>query len=74
MRYTKYGKHILEGGSFMEKYYNKKSRWKHLFKNTSITILILTVFILLFNMYIKVDVNENNTIQTQKLSRNSRSS
>lgn len=56
----------------MAKYYNKNNKWKHFFKTTSITILILLVIILLYNMYIKVDVNENKDVSVQKLSRDGR--
>ena len=56
----------------MARYYNKKGKWKHFFKTTSITIIILVLIILLYNMYIKVDVSENQEITTQKLSRNGR--
>lgn len=57
----------------MARYYDKKRKWKHFFKTTSITIILLVLVILLYNMYINVDVNENQEIETKKLSRNSRS-
>ena len=54
----------------MARYYNKKGRWKRFFKTTSITIFILLTVIFLYNMYINVDVGEDEGIEVEKLSRN----